>query len=327
MSAYWQDKQALVTGAGGFLGRHVVAQLRAAGCAQVFEARRQDYDLTHETAVAQLFHAAAEARPAGCQLVVFHIAGLAGGIAAHLARPAEFYYQNMLMNTLTLHYAWQMGAVKLVATGAGNGYPVGAPNPLHESTLWDGYPQPETAPYGLAKRMLHTQALAYWQQYGFPATVAVLGNLYGPGDKFDSPQSPVIAALISKFVGAVEAGHTPVVAWGTGRATRDLIYVSDVAAALLRAAEVYADAQLVNIASGADTSIRQIVEMLTTLTGFAGEVQWDTSKPDGQSARRFDISKAQHDLGWQPRTPLADGLRETVQWYRAQRGGPPAAHA
>ncbi|MCC7359396.1 MAG: NAD-dependent epimerase/dehydratase family protein [Anaerolineales bacterium] len=326
MSGFWADKQAVVTGAGGFLGSQVVDHLQAAGCAHVFAAHSRAYDLTDAAAVGRMFAAAAAARPAGMPFVVFHIAGLAGGIAAHLARPAEFFYHNVVMNTLTLHQAWQAGALRLVAAGAGNGYPVRSPNPLQEHTLWDGYPQPETAPYGLAKRLLAAQSLAYWQQHGFASSVAILGNLYGPRDKFDSPQSPVIAALISKFVAAVEAGHAPVTAWGTGRATRDLVYVGDVAEALVRAAEVYSDAQVFNVASGSDTSIRQVVELLARLTGFQGEVQWDTSKPDGQSARRFDIDKARRELGWQPRTDLETGLQQTVAWYRARRASE-AAHA
>jgi GDP-L-fucose synthase len=326
VSAYWRDKQALVTGAGGFIGAHLQAQLRAAGCLNIFAARHQDYDLTQEAAVEQMFRTAAAIRPAGAQLVVFHLAGLTGGIGAHMARPAEMYHQNILINTHTLHHAYQAGAVQLVATGAGNGYPVSAPNPLQEVNLWDGYPQPETAPYGLAKRMLQTQSQAYWQQYHFPSVVALLANLYGPHDRFDLAQPPVIAALVARFVNAVATGQPTVTVWGTGVATRDLVYVGDVAAAMLRAAEVYRDAQVINLASGTNTSIRQIVELLTRLTGFQGEVVWDTSKPDGQSARRFDISKAQRDLGWQPHTGLEDGLRQTIAWYRAHFNQPTATH-
>jgi GDP-L-fucose synthase len=319
VTEFWPDKQALVTGGGGFLGSHVVVHLRAAGCRDVFVARSRDYDLTREPDVERMFADAARQRPALASLIVFHIAGLSAGIGANLARPAEFFYQNALMNTLTLHHAWQAGAVKAVTTAAGCGYPLAAPNPLREACFWDGFPQAETAPYALAKRMLHIQAIAYWQQYQFPTVVAVPGNLYGPHDNFDSPQASVVPALVRKFVVAVEAGHTPVSPWGTGRATRDLVFVGDVAAGLLRAAEVYQEAQLVNLASGVDTSIRQVVETLATLTGFKGDVIWDTSRPDGQAERRLDITKAQHDLNWRPQTPLHAGLRLTVEAYRAAR--------
>ena len=247
MTSFWTDKQAVVTGGGGLLGHHVVERLRQAGCARIFVARKRDYDLSREEAVARLFTAAAQARGEAAQFVVFHLAGLNGGIGANRARPAEFFYQNIMMNVMTLHQAWQSGALRCVAAGAGSGYPQAAPQPLKEESLWDGYPQAETAPYALAKRLLDVQGGAYWQQYGFAVITAILGNLYGPHDNFDPATAPVIPALVRKFVAAANGDNVPVAIWGTGRATRDFVYAGDVARGLLLAAEKYERSERVNL--------------------------------------------------------------------------------
>jgi GDP-L-fucose synthase len=317
MTSFWTDKQVIVTGGAGFLGHHVVDRLRAAGCAHVFVPEVERYDMAHEEAVARMYADAAQERGPATTLIVFHLAGLNGGIGANKARPAEFYYQNIMLNTLIIHYAWRMGAVKVVTAGAGSGYPLNAPQPLKEDSLWDGYPQSETAPYALAKRMMDVQGRAYFQQYGLPVITAILGNLYGPHDNFNSETAPVIPALVRRFVDAVLRGLPEVAPWGTGKATRDFVYASDVAEFFLRAAEVYDHADVVNVSSGVDTSIRQVVELLGEITGYRGLVAWDTARPDGQSARRFDVTKALRDLNWQARTDLKAGLRQTVEWYRA----------
>jgi len=318
MTGFWTDKQAVVTGGGGLLGHHVVEQLRQAGCPRIFVARRSDYDLSHETAVTRLFVDAAQARGGAGKFVVFHLAGLNGGIGANQARPAEFFYQNVMMNVMTLHQAWQAGALRCVAAGAGSGYPQAALQPLKEESLWDGYPQAETAPYALAKRLLDVQGNAYWQQYGFVVVTAILGNLYGPHDNFDPATAPVIPALVRRFVAAAQASSAPVAIWGTGRATRDFVYAGDVARGLLLAAEKYERSERVNLASGVDTSIGQVAHLLAAITRYTGEVAWDTTRPDGQATRRLDVSKAARDLGWSASTDLAAGLSHTVDWYRAQ---------
>ena len=312
MSSYWTDKLVLVTGGGGFLGSHVVEKLRAAGCKKVFVVRSHEYDLTKEDQVSRLF----QEHPTD---IVVHLAGLVGGIGANKARPAEFFYQNIMMGVLVTHYAWKTGAKKFVAAAAGCGYPEHAPLPLKEDSFWDGFPQQESAPYSLAKRMLHVQSMAYWKQHGFPAIVTIPGNIYGPYDNFDLENAHVVPALVRKFAEATDQAQPRVVVWGTGRPTRDFVYGGDVAEGILRAAEVYERPELVNLSSGRETSIGEVVETLVRITKFNGEVRWDASRPDGQARRLFDVSKAKRDLGFEARSSLETGLGTTVEWYRRNR--------
>jgi GDP-L-fucose synthase len=310
---YWADKRVMVTGGAGFLGSHVVEKLRQTDCADIFVVRSRDYDLRSEDQVARLFD---EHRAD----IAIHLAGYVGGIGANQNYPADFFYQNIMMGVLTMHYAWKSGAVKLVAAGAGCGYPERAPLPLQEEHFWDGFPQAESAPYSLAKRMLHVQSIAYWRQHRFPAVVTIPGNIYGPHDNFDLENAHVVPALVRKFVTAVEEGQRDVVVWGSGKPLRDFVYGGDVADGMLRAAEVYDGAELVNLSAGSVTSIRELVEALTEITGFSGQIVWDASRPDGQAERRMDVGKAHRDLNWSARTPLRTGLQATVDWYRANRG-------
>ncbi|MBM4430820.1 MAG: GDP-L-fucose synthase [Chloroflexi bacterium] len=326
--SYWADKRVVVTGGAGFLGSHVVEKLREAGCKHIFVVRSKDYDLTKEEAVARLFSdleagkhgwpSAVGGRPSAGDVVI-HLAGLVGGIGANKARPADFFYQNIMIGVLTMHYAWKHGVGKFVAAGAGCGYPEHAPLPLREESFWDGFPQQESAPYSLAKRMLHIQSIAYWRQHRFPAIVTIPGNIYGPYDNFDLENAHVIPALVRKFVEAVDNGHAQVVVWGTGKPTRDFVYAGDVAECILRAAEVYNLPELVNLSSGRETSVREVVETLVEITGFDGEIVWDTSRPDGQARRVFDMSKAKRELGFEARTSLREGLQRTVKWYQVNR--------
>lgn len=322
---YWTDKRVVVTGGGGFLGTHVVEKLRQAGCRSLFVVRSRDFDLTKEADVVRLFEelqggaggwpTPANGRQSAADVLI-HLAGLVGGIGANAARPAQFFYHNLMMGTLTLHHAWKSGVTKAVASGAGCGYPEHAPLPLAEASFWDGFPQEESAPYSLAKRMLHIQSVAYWQQHRFPVVVAVPGNIYGPYDNFDLENAHVVPSLVRKFVDAVEDRHQEVTVWGSGRPTRDFVYAGDVAEGILRAAEVYDEPQLVNLASGVETSVRTVVDTLAELTGFDGEITWDADRHDGQSRRVFDVSKARRELDFAPRTSLREGLRQTMDWYR-----------
>jgi len=319
--SYWENKRVLVTGGGGFLGSHAVEQLREAGCGDPFVVRSAEYDLTREDQVARLF---AERGPFD---VVLHLAGLVGGIASNKARPADFFYQNIMMGVLTMHHAWKSGAAKFVAAGAGCGYPEHAPIPIRESSYWEGFPQIESAPYSLAKRMLHVQSMAYWRQHRFPSVVTIPGNIYGPYDNFDLEHAHVIPALVRKFVEAtededgrpVDSAGASVEVWGSGKPTRDYVYAGDVAAGILRAAEVYDEPALVNLSAGREHSVREVVALLTELTGFEGEIAWDASRPDGQARRMFDVSKAREEMGFECTTGLREGLRKTVDWYRANR--------
>lgn len=311
MPSFWRDKRVLVTGGGGFIGTHVVERLRQADCQEIFVARSRDYDLTKEEHCLRLL---GDAQPD----TVFHLAGLAGGIAANKARPAEFFYQNLTMGTFLLHHSCRFGVKKFVAAGAGH-YPVHAPIPFKEECLWEGQPQAETAPYSLAKRLLHTQSTAYYQQYGFVSVVCLLANVYGPHQSFDPKASPVVPALIRRFVEATERGDGTVTVWGTGHATRDFIYVTDVARGLLLTAEHYERAELVNMSTGTETSIGELVNLLAELTGFKGRVKWDASQPDGAMRHCLDPSKAQRELGFQAQTRLREGLEYTVDWFKANR--------
>ena len=329
--SYWSDKRVVVTGGGGFLGSHVLEKLRDAGCEHVFCVRSKDYDLTREESAARLFSDLASGKAPGQSWpatgagndtsvdIVLHLAGLVGGIGSNKARPADFFYQNIMMGVLTMHHAWKAGAKKFVAAGAGCGYPETAPLPLTEDSLWNGFPQIESAPYSLAKRMLHVQSIAYWRQHQFPAIVTIPGNIYGPYDQFDLEHSHVVPGLVRKFVEAAADSTKQVEVWGTGKPTRDFVYAGDVAEGILKAAETYSEPALVNLSSGSEASIREVVDSLVEITGFTGEIVWDDSRPDGQSRRLFDVSKAKEEMGFSCSTSLQDGLRKTVEWYQENR--------
>ena len=310
--SFWRDKRVVVTGGAGFIGSHVVEALKEEGCQDIVIVRRRDYDLTKEGDVIRLFE---EAHPE----VVLHLAGLVGGILANKQRPADFFYQNITMGTFVLHYAWRYGVEKVVSAAAGCGYPEYAPMPLKEESFWDGFPQQASFPYSLAKRMLHIQSLAYYQQHGFISVVAIPGNVYGPYDNFDLNASHVVPALVRKFVDAVECEDEEVIVWGSGQPTRDFVYAGDVARGMLLAGEKCNEPELLNISSGVETKIRELVELISELTGFQGKIVWDTSRPDGQLRRLFDISRARHKLGFEPQADLREGLQRTIAWYKQNK--------
>jgi GDP-L-fucose synthase len=251
--------------------------------------------------------------------IVIHAAGVVGGIGANRARPAEYFYDNLLMGVQLLHAAWQMGVDKFVAIGTVCSYPKFASVPFREVDLWNGYPEETNAPYGLAKKMLLVQSQAYRQQYGFNSIFLLPVNLYGPGDNFDPASSHVIPALIKKCCDAIDAGALEIVVWGDGTATREFLYVEDAARGILLASEAFNESQPVNLGSTYEISIRELVDIIARETGFRGRVRWDTSQPNGQPRRKLDTSRAQHSFGFQTHVDFPTGLRETIAWYRDQR--------
>jgi GDP-L-fucose synthase len=306
-NAFWHGRRVLVTGASGFVGRNLVPLLEQTGCALIAPGRH-DYNLLDQTHVRRLF---ADTRPD----LVFHLAGLIGGILANKERPADFCYLNLLMGTMMIHEAWRAGVRKYITLMGGCSYPAQAPSPIAETALWNGYPQEESAPYSLAKAMGAVLADSYRRQHDFNAVVLVPGNLYGPHDNFDLRNSHVIPALIRKYHEARQSGQDEVVAWGTGRPVRDFIYVEDACGAILRAAEVYDSSEIINLSSGVPTTVKELVETIAELTGFRGRVRWDRTKPDGQMQKGFDVMRMHERLEYHCPTSLREGLSKTIAWF------------
>jgi len=309
--SWFADKRITVTGGAGFLGSNVVVRLRESGCQHIFVPRSATYDLVENEAVKRLYR---DSRPG----IIIHLAGNVGGIGANEANPGRFFYNNLMMGVQMMEQGRQFGIDKFVAIGTICAYPKFTPVPFKEDDLWNGYPEETNAPYGLAKKLLLVQAQGYRQQYGFNAIYLLPVNLYGPGDNFDPSSSHVIPALIKKFVDANRRGDKEIVAWGTGKPTREFIYVEDAAEAIVLATEKYNKSDPVNIGSGFEISIRDLVDLIAELVGFKGKITWDKSKPDGQPRRRLDTSRAEHEFGFRARTPFKEGLKKTIDWYLKQ---------
>ena len=306
---YWPTKRVVVTGGAGFLGSFVVDRLKALGCANVFVPRKREFDLRHETSIARMLEAS---RPD----VIIHLAAVVGGIGANRDNPGLFFYENLAMGVQLMEQARLAGVGKFISIGTICSYPKFTPVPFHEDHLWDGYPEETNAPYGLAKKMLLVQGQAYRQQYGFNAVHLLPVNLYGPGDNFDPGSSHVIPALIKKFEDAIGAKAPFVEVWGTGKASREFLFVEDAARGIVDATEKYDGNEPVNLGAGFEITMGDLAILLQRLSGYQGELRFDPTKPDGQPRRCLDTSRAEAMFGFKARVSFEEGLKRTIEWYR-----------
>lgn len=312
MSSFFGDKGVVVTGGAGFLGGYIFEGLQKRGCKNILVPKIEDYDMVKMNNVVRMYD---DMEPD----IVIHLAAVVGGIGANREYPGEFFYKNLMMGVQLIEQGRIHNIKKFVAIGTVCAYPKFTPVPFKEEDLWSGYPEETNAPYGLAKKMLLVQSQAYRAEYGFNSIFLLPVNLYGPGDNFDPKSSHVIPALIKKCVDAIESGADYIDCWGTGAPSREFIYVADAAEGILLATEHYNGAEPVNIGSGFEITIKDLVEKIATFTGFSGQIHWDSSKPDGQPRRCLDVSRAKEYFGFEAKTSFEEGLKETIKWYRENR--------
>jgi GDP-L-fucose synthase len=309
---FWAKRSICVTGGAGFLGSYVLEKLKSRGAQNVFVPTIKKYNLIEPEDVKRML---GDANPD----IVIHLAANVGGIGANQSRPAEFFYDNLMMGVHLMHESWKKGVEKFVAIGTVCAYPKFTPIPFHEDSIWDGYPEETNAPYGLAKKMLLVQSQSYRDQYNFNSLFLVPVNLYGPRDNFNLESSHVIPALIRKALEAKDRGDSEIVVWGDGSPTREFLFAEDAAEGILLATERYNSSDPVNLGSGEEISIKDLAEKIVELTDFKGELRWDTSRPNGQPRRALDTSRATDRFGFNAQVHLEEGLRSTVDWYEQHR--------
>ena len=309
--SYWKNRIVLVTGGAGFLGKTLVPKLEELG-AVIFIPRSKEFDLTKEKNVDRVFN---DFKPE----IVIHLAADLGGIGYLSSNPGKVYFNNVMMNTLLMEKAMRYNVDKFVGINTINCYPENANMPLKESYLWNGKPEKNVAPYGLSKRMMIFQSELYREQYEFNSINLILDNVYGPFDNFDLETSRVIPATIRKCIDAKEKNKDHIVVWGTGKVTREFLYVEDAARGIILAIEKYNEGAPVNLGSGVEISIKELVELIAEIAGFDGELRWNTTKPDGQPRRYLDVSKAKEEFGFEAKVDFREGIKETIEWYIANR--------
>ena len=312
MSNFFEDRRIVVTGGAGFLGGYVTKGLLKRGCKNILVPKIEDYDLVDINDIVRMYE---DMKPD----IVIHLAAVVGGIGANLKHPAEFFYKNLMMGVQLIEQGRLRNIEKFVAIGTICAYPKFTPVPFKEEDLWNGYPEETNAPYGLAKKTLLVQSQSYRTEYGFNSIFLLPVNLYGPGDNFDPAGSHVIPALIKKCVDAIENGADHIDCWGTGKVSREFIYAADAAEGILLATEFYNSSEPVNIGAGFEITIKKLSEKIAVLTGFSGKLRWDSSKPDGQPRRCLDVSRAKKYFGFEAKTPFDEGLKATIEWYKANR--------
>jgi len=310
-NSFWQDKRVCVTGGAGFLGSFVTKKLQERGVQEIFIPTIEKYDLVQIDSIKQMYE---DSKPD----IVIHLAAMVGGIGANREHPADFFYGNLMMGVQLIHEAWLRGVQKFVALGTICAYPKFTPVPFSEDDLWNGYPEETNAPYGLAKKMLLVQSQAYRQQYGFNSIFLMPVNLYGPRDNFNPQSSHVIPALIKKCMEAKAANLPSIEVWGDGSPTREFLYVEDAAEGILLATEKYNGSEPINLGSGMEISIKELVTLIARLTGFDGELIWDKTKPNGQPRRRLNVERADREFGFKAQVNFEEGLRRTIEWYKTQ---------
>lgn len=309
MTEFWNSRRVVVTGGAGFLGSYVAEELRVQGCRELFLPRSATYDLRQSEAVVRLYE---DARPD----ILIHLAGTVGGIGGNQQHPGKFFYDNAIMGLQLIEQARAYGLEKFVCVGTVCSYPKFSPVPFSEEDFWNGYPEETNAPYGIAKKMLLVQLQAYRQEFGFNGIYVIPTNLYGPHDKFDDLEaSHVIPAIMRKCTDAKQKGDPKITAWGTGSATREFLFAKDAAKGIVIATERYDGPDPVNLGTGEEISIRELTYLIRELVGYAGSIDWDTSKPDGQPRRKVDTARAEQEFGWKAETCLKDGLSQTVAWF------------
>ncbi len=312
MSDFFKNKRIVITGGAGFLGSYIIEGLQKRGCKNILIPKIEDYNFVN---LADCFRMYDDMKPD----IVIHLAAVVGGIGANRQHPGKFFYENLMMGVQLIDQARLRKIEKFVAIGTVCSYPKFTPVPFKEDDIWNGYPEETNAPYGLAKKMLLVQSQSYRAEYGFNSIFLVPVNLYGPRDNFHPDSSHVIPALIKKCVDAIDAGDDHIVCWGTGSASREFIYVSDAAEGILLATERYNDPEPVNIGAGFEITIKDLVEKIVKLTGFKGQIRWDSSKPDGQPRRRLDVSRAKKLFGFEAQMTFDEGLKRTINWFLENR--------